>query len=411
MTLKDSTERIRKQLEMLQKFTATPGAGVTRFPFTKEAREASEYIKTLMEDIGLEVRIDNTGSVIGRLNGEIEDTIMTGSHLDSVKNGGAYDGIAGVVASIEAMRHFKENNKKPYYSYEVIATNDEEGSRFKSGLFTGKVMSGLISVDDIKHFKDADGISVYEAMNDYGLKPNEIADHKRDDIKAFLEVHIEQGPILEKEEKDIGIVDVIVGIKRVIVTINGRPDHVGTTPMNMRKDAVDVATKVISKISDRARDHYPAVSTVGNIVIEPNIVNIIPSRVKYTVDFRSTSADVIRELYDGMIKDLEIYANEADMTHSVEETLWVDPVVLNDTIKGYIEESCKSRDFSNMHIISGAGHDAQVYGSRVPSAMIFVPSHNGRSHCPEEYTDEKTLAMASFTAFDTLKKIDEDKKF
>ena len=213
MEIDKSTERICEQLKTLSKFTATPGAGVTRFPFTKEAKAASEYIKALMEDAGLKVRMDNTGSVIGRLEGEIQDTIMTGSHLDSVQNGGAYDGIAGVVASIEAMRHFKEGGKRPYYSYEVIATNDEEGSRFKSGLFTGKVMGGLISVDDIKHFKDSDGISVYEAMSDYGLKPNEIAEHKRDDIKAFLEVHIEQGPILENEKKILALLMLLSELK------------------------------------------------------------------------------------------------------------------------------------------------------------------------------------------------------
>lgn len=162
MEIEDSEQRLRYQLEKLSTFTSTPGNGVTRFPFTPEAREASLYIRKCMEEIGLAVRLDNSGSVIGRLEGQISDTVMIGSHLDSVKSGGAYDGIAGVMCAIEAVRLFQKNGEKPYYSIEVIATNDEEGSRFKSGLFTGKVLYAQLSVEDIRRYIDAEGISVYE---------------------------------------------------------------------------------------------------------------------------------------------------------------------------------------------------------------------------------------------------------
>ena len=167
MTLEESKLRIERALGDLTAFNATPGQGVTRFPFTREARQASAYIKELMEEVGLQVRMDNSGSVIGRLEGLVPETIMTGSHLDSVQNGGAYDGMAGVVTSIEALRLFKEQGIKPYYSYEVIATNDEEGSRFSTGLFTGKVLLGQLTVEAIKDYRDADGVSVYQAMEDY----------------------------------------------------------------------------------------------------------------------------------------------------------------------------------------------------------------------------------------------------
>ena len=410
MKIEPIAQRIRTQLEELRAFTATPGNGVTRFPFTTEARAASDYIKARMEEIGLTVHMDNSGSIIGRLEGQVPDTVMIGSHLDSVRFGGAYDGIAGVVCGIEAARLLMESGERPYYSIEVIATNDEEGSRFKSGLFTGKVLDAQLTVDDIRGYKDKDGVSVYDAMKAYGLDPDAIAAHKRTDIKAFLEIHIEQGPILEAEQKDIGIVDIIVGIKRALVTVTGRADHVGTMPMHMRMDAVEAATKVIAQIGDRARQYPQAVATVGNLNVEPNIVNIIPSQVTYTVDFRGTTQDVIDAQYQGMLDDLRAVTERFHMTFQVEETLNVIPVALSEDFRNYIAASCEKRGYSNMHIVSGAGHDAQVFGARMPAAMIFVPSIGGRSHCPEENTDEGTLAQAAVVACDTLRSICEEKK-
>ena len=411
MELENSTLRIKKALADLTTFNSTPDQGVTRFPFTNEAKQASAYLQKLMEEIGLKVYLDNSGSVIGRLEGQVAATIMTGSHLDSVQNGGAYDGIAGVVASIEALRLFQEQGIRPYYSYEVIATNDEEGARFSTGLFTGKVLLGQLTVEDIKGYKDADGISVYQAMKDYGLKPEEIGEHKRKDLKAFVEVHIEQGPILEMQQKNIGVVDAIVGMKRALITINGRADHSGTMPMHLRKDAMEVAAKVIAKIGDRARKYPPAVATVGNLTVEPNVVNIVPSKVKFFIDFRATDAEIIKTMYREMLADLDHYCQEFNMNYTTEETLWVEPVHLQEALKNYIEESCQKRNFSHMHIISGAGHDAQVFGAQIPAAMIFVPSIGGRSHCPEENTDPATLAMAAQVACDTLVKINTDKSF
>lgn len=410
MQMELTAQRIKKHLEDLSKYTSTPGQGVTRFPFTKEARMASEYIMARMAEIGLKTYMDNSGSVIGRLEGQIPETVMIGSHLDSVRCGGAYDGIAGAVCGIEAVRAIVETGIKPYYSIEVVATNDEEGSRFKSGLFTGKVMDGQLSVYDIKRYRDEDGISVYDAMLEYGLDPDAIADNRRADVKAFIEVHIEQGPVLEAAKKDIGVVDVIVGIRRALVTVNGRADHIGTMPMNMRMDAVEAAAKVIANIGDRARKYPLAVATVGNLNVEPNILNIIPSKVTYSVDFRGTEQIHIDEQYQGMINDLDAVCSRFHMTYQIEETLNVAPVKLYDAFRSYIEESCHERGWSNMHIVSGAGHDAQVYGARMPAAMIFVPSVGGRSHCPEEYSEPRTLAMASATAFDTLLQICKEKQ-
>ena len=400
--LKLIEDNIIKALDALQEFTATPGCGVTRFPYSKEAREACAYLKERMEAVGLAVRMDNSGAVIGRLEGKSPATIMIGSHFDSVKHGGAYDGIAGVVCAIEVARLLKESGMELGYSLEVIATNDEEGARFNVGLFTGKVLLGQLSSEDLKAQVDADGVSVYQAMAAYGLKPEEIAEHKRDDIKAFIEIHIEQGPVLEAEHKEIGIVDVIVGIKRARIRINGRADHAGTMPMHMRKDALEQATKVISKIGDRARLFRNCVATVGYLQVEPNVMNIIPQSVTFVVDIRGVDEETIMTQYYSLLADLDKMSLESGLTYDVENLLYAEPVRMDEEIKGHFETSCIERQYDYMHLPSGAGHDAQIFGAQLPAAMLFVPSAGGRSHCPEEKSEAKDLAKAVLVAYDAL---------
>ena len=400
--LKLIEDNIIKALDALQEFTATPGCGVTWFPYTTEAREACAYLKERMEAVGLAVRMDNSGAVIGRLEGKSPATIMIGSHFDSVKHGGAYDGIAGVVCAIEVARLLKESGTELGYSLEVIATNDEEGARFNVGLFTGKVLLGQLSSEDLKAQVDADGVSVYQAMAAYGLKPEEIAEHKRDDIKAFIEIHIEQGPVLEAEHKEIGIVDVIVGIKRARIRINGRADHAGTMPMHMRKDALEQATKVISKIGDRARLFRNCVATVGYLQVEPNVMNIIPQSVTFVVDIRGVDEETIMTQYYSLLADLDKMSLESGLTYDVENLLYAEPVRMDEEIKGHFETSCIERQYDYMHLPSGAGHDAQIFGAQLPAAMLFVPSAGGRSHCPEEKSEAKDLAKAVLVAYDAL---------
>ena len=400
--LKLIEDNIIKALDALQKFTATPGFGVTRFPYSKEARDACSYLKKLMEAVGLAVRMDNSGAVIGRLEGKSPATIMIGSHFDSVKHGGAYDGIAGVVCAIEVARLLKESGVELGCSLEVIATNDEEGARFNVGLFTGKVLLGQLNSEDLKAQVDADGVSVYQAMAAYGLKPEEIAEHKRDDIKAFIEIHIEQGPVLEAEHKEIGIVDVIVGIKRARIRINGRADHAGTMPMHMRKDALEQATKVISKIGDRARLFRNCVATVGYLQVEPNVMNIIPQSVTFVVDIRGVDEETIMTQYYSLLADLDKMSLESGLTYDVENLLYAEPVRMDEEIKCHFETSCIERQYDYMHLPSGAGHDAQIFGAQLPAAMLFVPSAGGRSHCPEEKSEAKDLAKAVLVAYDAL---------
>ena len=392
-------------LNVLKEFTATPGCGVTRFPFTEEAREACAYLKERMEAVGLAVRMDNSGAVIGRLEGKSSATIMIGSHFDSVKHGGAYDGIAGVVCAIEVARLLQESGRELEYSLEVIATNDEEGARFNTGLFTGKVLLGQLTCEELKTQVDAEGVSVYQAMEDFGLQPEQIAAHPRDDIKAFLEIHIEQGPVLEAKNKEIGIVDVIVGIKRARIKINGRADHAGTMPMHMRQDALEQAAKVISKIGDRARLFRNCVATVGFLQVEPNIMNIVPQSVTFAVDIRGVDEETIMTQYYSLLADLDRMSLESGLTYEVEHLLYAQPVQMSESIKEQLEISCINRQLEYMHLPSGAGHDAQIFGAQLPAAMLFVPSVGGRSHCPEEKSEARDLAKAVLVAYDGIVKM------
>lgn len=405
--IKEITENIEKHLRSLREFTSTSGNGVTRFPFTKEAKMAVQYLEDEMKNIGLETRIDESGAVIGRLEGKKKRTIIIGSHYDSVKYGGEFDGIAGIVCGLEVARLLKEKDFSPKYSIEIIGTNDEEGARFKSGFFSSKAMLGQLKVSDLKEFKDSDKISIYDAMKEYGLNPEAIYEAKRelDNIKAFLEIHIEQGPVLEKHEKDIGIVDTIVGMQRYMVTIQGRADHAGTTPMDMRIDAVEVAAKIISNIGDIARTYKNAVATVGSMKVLPNEINTIAQNVTFSIDIRSTKQETVNSIYEKIKEQIENITSSYNSKYSITNTLCVNPVDMNEELKEKIEESCIKRNFLYEHINSGAGHDSLPMAEAVDTAMIFVPSKAGRSHCKEEFTSYEHLAKATLVALDAITNI------
>lgn len=398
---------IEKHLKALREFTSTSGNGVTRFPFTKEAKLAVNYLENEMKKIGLQTRIDESGAIIGRLEGKEKKTIIIGSHYDSVKYGGEFDGIAGVVCGLEVARLLKEKDFSLKYSIEIIGTNDEEGARFKSGFFTSKAMLGQLKVSDLREFKDADNISIYDAMKEYGLNPEAIEKAKRnlDDIKAFLEIHIEQGPILETHKKDIGIVDTIVGMQRYMLTIQGRADHAGTTPMDMRIDAVEAAAKIISNIGDIARTYKNAVATVGSIKVLPNEINTIAQNVMFSIDIRSTKQETVNFIYEKIKEQIENIGRRYGAKYSIANTLCVNPVDMIEGLKEKIEESCIKRNFQYEHINSGAGHDSLPMAEFVDTAMIFVPSKDGRSHCIEEFTSYEHLAKATLVALDTITNI------
>ena len=371
-------------------------------PFSK-----SQLSLSLNESHSLTSCIDRSYSTtisnsIAKTHGQ---TLTEGSSSSSTKSMNFSGG--GIVAALEAVKMIKQTGTIPYYSLEVIATSDEEGVRFNTGLFTGKVFWGQYTPEDLKKFADIDGITLYEAMNKFGINADNILNDKVDPskFKALIEVHIEQGPILEHNKIDIGIVNTIVGFRRKIITVHGRADHSGTIPMNMRIDAVEIATKVISQIGDIARNYSNAVATVGYMEVEPNAINTIANKVVFSTDVRSANTEYIDDIYKKIESLLQEVSTKYSGNIEIKETFNVAPLQMNEELQEIINKICKENNYSCMPISSGAGHDAQIFGAKMPVAMIFIPSSSGRSHCPEEYTDNFYIAQATIILKNMIEKI------
>lgn len=398
---------IQKNLEELAVFTATPGNGCSRLPYTPEARKAADYIKTWMTETGLKVSEDQAGNVFGVLEGEDTDApaLVVGSHYDTVVNGGNFDGLAGIAAGIEIARLLQENAAKLKRNYIVAAFNDEEGMRFGTGYFGSKAMLGQITPDDLHKYKDKDGVSVYEAMKAYGLEPDNIAQAQQDisRIKAFVEMHIEQGPVLYQKNIEIGLVDCIVGIQRYIVTVCGRADHAGTTPMDMRIDAVEAAAKVIAQIPDLARAKGEGtVATTGFVKVLPGGMNIVAEEVQFSIDIRSSNNDYINDIAARIREELDKACQANGASWTMDNKLTIVPVMLNEEMLSMLQKNCETRGYSWQRMISGAGHDALAIAQVLNTVMVFVPSKDGRSHTPVEWTEYTDIAKAIAIIYDLI---------
>lgn len=410
MAIEEVISRIAKDLEHIKQYTATPGNGCTRLPFTKEARDVVDYLAVIMKEAGLAVHEDEAGNIFGIMEGADPSLpcVMMGSHYDSVVNGGDYDGIAGVICAIDVARQLREAGVAPKRNFAVAGFCDEEGMRFGTGYFGSGAMLGHRDVAYCKNFKDTDGISIYEAMKGYGLDPEKIEDAKwpEGSIGNFLELHIEQGPVLDTEGTEIGLVDCIVGIQRYMVTVHGRADHAGTTPMDMRMDAVEAATKVISKIQDWAREKADGtVATVGYVNTVPGGMNIVAEKCEFTVDIRSKNNDNINDIANRIRAALDREVKAIGGSYEIDTKLIITPVDLSMPMLKVMEESCKEHGYSCRYLPSGAGHDALEIGQVIPTAMIFTPSKDGRSHCPVEFTKYSDFAKAAVVMTELAQKL------
>lgn len=407
--MKQLKERIEDHIVKISDFTATPGKGTTRLTYSPEDLQTRNYIKEKMKEYGLNVREDGFGNIFGKLEGTIKDapSVMVGSHFDSVPNGGAFDGPAGVVAALEVAALFGKKNLTPKYTLEVVALVEEEGSRFGGGLMGSRGMVGLLSDEDFRRLTDQDGITTEDAMVKIGLDP---ALEKRRDpktMKAFLELHIEQGPILEEKKIPIGVVEAIVGLTQLEVTVKGQAGHAGTTPMNRRADALVTAAKIVGQLPTLADEEGEGtVVTVGRLHVFPNGANVIPDKVVFSVDIRSgKEANVLNVIEK--TKSLISSFNENGIKTSVDELLYIQPKELNDGIRSLLKEKSEELQIPYCSINSGAGHDAMVLSDYTDVGMLFIPSKNGLSHCPEEWSDSEDIAKAVQIFYETAKSLTE----
>lgn len=401
MNTKADANRIREHLQQLAGFSST-ARGVTRLPFSEEAKRAADYLAAAMKKVGLTSYIDNTGAVHGIRHGRSHQRIIIGSHYDSVPEGGAFDGIAGVVCGIELARLLQV--MEPGYGLEIVAFNDEEGVRFGDGFLSSKALLGELTAADFKRHRDGEGISIYEAAATAGYLPDEIAKDawNLDSVRAFFEIHVEQGAVLEHERKRLGVVSGIVGMRRYQIKLAGQADHAGTTPMGLRHDALLPAAEVILAAREAALACPGAVATVGHVHVEPDAVNTIAEKVVVSLDLRSMHKAELAQMEVAIFQALHHAADRAKVEVEVEKKLDSRPGHMDARLLEYLEESARKEGIDFKIMTSGAGHDALPISLRLPAAMLFVPSKGGRSHCPEEWSDCADLARAVDTLADTI---------
>ncbi|MBT2606184.1 Zn-dependent hydrolase [Bacillus sp. ISL-53] len=399
------SERIEKQINDLSEFTSTPGEGTTRLTYSKEDLLTRNYIKNKMKEYGLKVQEDGFGNIFGKLEGTLKDapSVLLGSHFDSVPNGGAYDGPAGVIVALEVAGLFAENQLTPKYPLEIVALIEEEGARFGGGLMGSRGIVGTLSEESFKNLKDKDGITTIEAMSKIGLDFSLPKRRNPNSIKAFLELHIEQGPILEEKNIPIGVVEAIVGLTQFEVTIEGKAGHAGTTPMDRRTDALVAAAQIISQLPSFAiEEGEGTVITTGRLDVLPNGANVIPNKVVFSVDIRSSKEEHINNVIRRMKELVESYQVQGIHT-TAEKLLYMPPKILSNEIKDLLKDKSSDLEIPYCSIDSGAGHDAMVFSDVTDVGMLFVPSKAGLSHCPEEWSDARHLANGAQIFYEVAK--------
>lgn len=408
---KAQTARLQRDIEELAKFSCVKSRGCTRYTYSKEWKAARDYVVREMEAAGLKVREDPVGIIIGTLEGKdpSKPIVMTGSHLDTVKTGGRFDGIAGTMAAVEAARIMHEEGFVPERTIEFVGLPEEEGARFGSGLFGSRAMCGKLYDDELNRYKDKDGISFAEAMKEYGLDPSKAAEtvRKPGSIKAFVELHIEQGPILENEGINVGIVESIVGLRTLDVFVHGRSDHAGNTPLTMRADTFLASAKAVCAGTEKALEiGENTVFTCGYVTVEPGAFNIVTKETHFQIDCRSkTLANVDRVLETVKASLDKSCAENPGLSYEIREKLSMGEVPMNEDIKALMEKEAADAGISTRRMLSGAGHDAMVMGSITDVAMIFIPSHEGRSHVPEEWTEYEDVKNGAELLYRTVRQL------
>ena len=381
-------EQLATWIDELAKIGTFEGGGMWRSPFTDDDRRAKEMLGGWMRENGLAVSYDNGGNLTGSLAGTGNDgAVLTGSHLDTVKSGGRLDGALGILAGLAAAAGLRRERGAPKRSIDVVALCGEEQSRFRLSFIGSQAIVGTLTTAELDSSKDDDGVSIAQAMRGAGLDPADLESAQRDDIACFLELHIEQGPVLDAKGLQVGIVTDIVGVTQKIYTILGEADHGGTTPMTMRRDALRGAVRMIKEvpaICRRAGDS--CVATVPIVDVKPGGPSSVPAEFSFLIDVRDRSSDVRRRILDEVHARVETVAGEDGLDFEEVVLFDDDPTPMDSGLVDLLDEEAAAAGMTRQRMHSGAGHDAMVFAKAVPTAMIFVPSKGGKSHTPKEFT-------------------------
>ncbi|USH04726.1 allantoate amidohydrolase [Grimontia kaedaensis] len=388
-------QRAQEYLKQLADCSASE-IGVTRFPFTSEHKRANALLKDWMQEAGLSVHMDDAGTLIGRYDaGNDAPTLLMGSHQDSVKQGGAYDGIMGIVLPIVALDYLNRQGRKLPYSVEVLAFADEEGVRFPTALVGPRALAGTLDESVIDR-KDKEGTSLRTALSGFGLEPDKISQLKRnsENILGFIETHIEQGPVLEHEGLPLGVVSAICGIERHHLTFTGQAAHAGTVPMHLRKDALTAAAAITIEAEKLAIKLPDLLATVGQLDVTPNVPNAVPGRVSMVIELRSP-VDEVREKAGEM---LQAFAKETAQLRGlgceITRTYSQQATECDHSLQLALAHAIASTNNQVYHLPSGATHDASAMADLTRVAMLFVRCKKGISHNPAEYASDQDMGLA-----------------
>jgi N-carbamoyl-L-amino-acid hydrolase len=379
-------KRLEATIEELGRVGATERGGLTRLALSDEDRRGRDLMVDWMRQAGLRVTVDQMGNIFGERGGEPgRAPVMMGSHVDSVPTGGKYDGQLGVLCALEVIRTLNDQRTRTRHPVTLVIFTNEEGARFQPAMIASGVMAGKIALEDAYNARDKDGLRLVDELERIGYLGAEPCVPRP--LRAYLELHIEQGPRLEEAGLAVGVVEGIVAIAWSRLTLHGVQDHAGPTPMRIRHDALVAAADVVAGVRAIARQlGGDLVTTVGHLTVTPNIPNAIPGRVTLSIDMRDPSdatLDRARALLDQVVAEA---CGREGVTYELEHYWRVPSTPFDREVVGAVERAARATGAGHRRMLSGAGHDAQYMAVIGPTGMVFVPSRDGRSHCEEEFT-------------------------
>ncbi len=385
-------ERLWRRLSELAEVGKQESGGVTRLSFTDEERSAKDLVASFMREAGLAVREDAAGNLFGRREGGDPDApaVLVGSHVDSVYEGGNFDGPLGVLAGVEVAQTMEERGVETVSPVEVVAFTDEEGARFSFGMIGSRALAGTLPEEDLQH-EDSEGFSIADAMRNYGLDPEKLAEAAcpRGSPAAYLELHIEQGRVLENEGLPVGIVTGIAApVWRRLVFV-GETGHAGTTPMQLRRDALAAAAEVLAVVEGEASATGTTVGTVGQLGVEPGGINIIPGHVELSLDLRDIDEGMRDLVEDRILERARGVCERRGVGFETEVLQRMTPVSCSEKVRGAVRAACEELGLETYDLASGAAHDGMQLVGLCPIGMIFVRSKEGVSHSPDEWSSKE----------------------
>ncbi|MPR06611.1 allantoate amidohydrolase [Microvirga tunisiensis] len=399
--------RVMAMIEELAQHTDEPGR-LTRLYLSDAHRRAADATLRLMQEAGLNAHIDALGSVIGRVEGANPEApaLLIGSHIDSVVDAGRYDGNLGVVLGIVVVEALKQQGIAPACPIEIVAFGDEENVRFPTNLSTSQALAGRFNPAWLDG-RDQDGVSFRDALIRFGGDPGGAAALARDPARyrGYLEVHIEQGPLLEAKRLPVGIVSAINGITRARASVIGEAGHAGTVPMNMRRDALAAVAEMIGIVERAGSTRTDTVATVGAAQVQPGAINVIPARVDFTLDARSPDDAVRLAMVQDIVTECQAAAQRRNVSFTIEPFMESPATPMDKDLIAWLEEAVRSLGIEPLHLSSGAGHDAVAMANLCPSAMLFVRCKDGISHNPAESITTEDVDVAARVLIDAVKRI------